>query len=395
MIDVKGISAGYDNKRILHDLTFSIKGGALYGILGPNGCGKTTLLKTFTGALKPQAGSVELEGRPVHEYGAGDLAKIAAVLPQKHEQSFSFTVREVTSMGRYPYKKGLFNFFDEEDERVVKRVMDQLDLMQFADSPLHDLSGGEQQRVFLARALVQEPRLLLLDEPTNHLDLSYQIDLMSMMHRLVNEEGLTVVTILHDMNIAAMFCDRLLLLKEGRIQGEGRPEEVLASDRLTAVYEAPVVTSSHPSVPVPLITCRPFEVENRVPFLSFRETAKGIEAQSDVPLRTLRTEMDPEPFGWETVFPIAYEDLAESHSSAFAVFIARTEQGSITLTLVLNSALTDSEALSLSLQLARQFSEIAQFTIASCRGEKKEPRVEDLKMKVGECLRSLQKEAKQ
>ncbi|WP_171051704.1 heme ABC transporter ATP-binding protein [Alteribacter natronophilus] len=394
MIRADRVSAGYGSEKIVDELSFHVKKGEMYGILGPNGCGKTTLLKTFTGSLKPFEGEIYVDGKSSGNYSANEMAQVTAVLPQHHEQSFSFTVKEVVAMGRYPYKKGLFTFTDEEDERVIGRVMEELNLIHYRNTPLNLLSGGEQQRVFLARALVQEPRLLLLDEPTNHLDLSYQVGLMTIIHRLVREEGLTVIAVLHDINLAAMYCDRILLLKEGRIHGEGEPCRMLTPERLSEVYDVPAATVPHPEVPVPLVTCRPFNAAGkRVPFFSFEEREDSLTVVSDTPLRTFRTGHGGEPFSWEKELPAGKGQRTEKQSSDWTLFMFQNE-GILELTLIVNGSIQDSEAVSLSILLARSFPAISVYSIAGFPGEKKSINEDRLIQDAAGCLAMMKEEAK-
>ena len=208
------LSGGYPNKAVLDSVSFQVNKGEFFGILGPNGSGKTTLLSMLSGILPYQNGSIQIKGRDVKEYTAKELARVIAVLPQHSSFAFSYTVKEAISLGRYAHQKGWFHTWSEEDEVIVQKVMEQTGVTNFSEYHFEELSGGERQRVLLAQALAQEPEILFLDEPTNHLDLSYQKGLLDLMKKMAIEQQLTVISIFHDLNLASLYCDRLLLLRK-------------------------------------------------------------------------------------------------------------------------------------------------------------------------------------
>lgn len=259
MLEASRVSGSYNGRTVVDHLSFSVKKGEIFGVLGPNGGGKTTLMKMLTRIHPLDRGKVMIDGKSLQVYGAKQLAKRIAVLPQFMEQYFTFTVQEVVSLGRYPYQKGLFKQMTSGDEKAIHRAMKQTEVDSFADQSLHSLSGGEVQRVYLAQALAQEPQLLLLDEPTNHLDINHQKNLLDGLKKWVKEQQLTVVAIFHDLNLAGLYCDRLLLLDEGKTAALGTPGEVLTEDMIYHVYGTRVKRLLHPDLPGPILTILPEE----------------------------------------------------------------------------------------------------------------------------------------
>ncbi len=242
---VSGLVAGYANEKIIDGVSFSVPQGCFLGIIGPNGSGKTTLFRVMTGFLRPWQGTILYQGRDTAGLRPSDLAQEIAVMPQGMESTFSFTVRELVAMGRFPHLKRLRQFA-KQDKEAVDHAMELTGIIKFRDKRLSELSGGERQRVFLAQALAQEPRLLLLDEPTAHLDIGHQIRILDCIRRLNRKDGMTVVVVLHDLNLASLYCDRLILLKHGRIFCEGPPAEVLTYETIEAVYETVVLVHQSP-----------------------------------------------------------------------------------------------------------------------------------------------------
>jgi len=261
VIEVRGVSFSYEAVDVLREVSVSVGEGELLGLIGPNGSGKTTLIRCMAGALRPKLGVVLLEGRAVAEMGPREVARRLAVVPQDHGSPFDFTVVDVVSMGRYPHL-GRLGRASRRDLEAVERAMELAGVKQLAHRRLCELSGGERQRVFIARALAQEPEVLLLDEPTAHLDLGHQLELMELVRRLCREEGLTTVVAIHDLNLAARYCDRLVLLSGGRIRAMGPVEEVLREDLIGEVYGVEVEVWRHPatgSLHVIPISVRPRE----------------------------------------------------------------------------------------------------------------------------------------
>ncbi len=304
MIEASAIVGGYEDHTIINQLSFSVARGEIFGILGPNGSGKTTLLKLLAGLLPRESGTLLLDQKPLASYSAKELAQVIAVLPQSVDYSFSYSVKETVALGRYPYQRGLFKSLTPRDERVIRDAMQQTDVLQFASYPLQSLSGGEKQRVFLAQALAQEPKLLLLDEPTNHLDVSHQKRLFDALKNWARTSDLTVVAIFHDLNIASMYCDRLLLLNKGEIARIGTPTEVLDETVLKHVYQVDFKPLPHPSVPSALVSMLPesFENENEPFRFILEQTADWIKVEFPQALRTFSSAVIGGGSSWKRIF---------------------------------------------------------------------------------------------
>lgn len=231
----QAISVLYGARRALDGVSCALQPGELLGIIGPNGSGKSTLIRTLAGVRRPDSGAVLLDGRPVADLDRRARARCIALVPQETRLSFPLSVRELVLLGRSPHT-GPFGWEGEADFRIAERAMQRMDVAALALRPVAELSGGERQRVVLARALAQEPRVLLLDEPTSFLDLRHTVILLDLVRDLCREEGVALGIVLHDLNLAAMYCDRLLLLSEGKCHAEGAPAEVLRYDDLCEVY---------------------------------------------------------------------------------------------------------------------------------------------------------------
>mgnify|MGYP000126621338 CR=1 FL=1 len=229
----------YGAKKILDGISFTAEKGELIGIVGPNGSGKTTLLKVLDGILKPKFGSVYLDGRKIQEMGIDEIARNIAVVPQDSSTDTEFTVFEMVMMGRIPHL-GKFSIETIEDEVEVEKWMKLTETLHLADRKMSEISGGERQRVIIARALAQEPRVLLLDEPTANLDVCYQLQIMDLLKKLTREFKLIVICAIHDLNLASRYCDRLILLRDGRIVAMGKPIEVITTENLRKVFEVEV-----------------------------------------------------------------------------------------------------------------------------------------------------------
>jgi iron complex transport system ATP-binding protein len=244
---------------VLDGLTFEVEAGEILGIVGPNGSGKTSLLKLLAKVLRPHAGAMALFGRDLGTMPQIEVARTVAFVPQESPQVFPFTVMETVLMGRYPHHHGAkwsagFGWESAEDVLIAEQAMQSTDLTHLAGRSVMVLSGGERQRCLIARALAQAPQVLLLDEPTAFLDLQHQIEICAIVRRLKEERGLTVVLVSHDLNLASQYCDRILMLKEGRLYRLGLPHEVIAVDVLRAVYGCDVLIDRHPESGVPRVT---------------------------------------------------------------------------------------------------------------------------------------------
>jgi iron complex transport system ATP-binding protein len=244
---------------VLDGLTFEVDAGEILGIVGPNGSGKTSLLKLLAKVLRPRAGAMALFGRDLGTMPQIEVARTVAFVPQESPQVFPFTVMETVLMGRYPHHHGAtwsagFGWESAEDLLIAEQAMQSTDLTRLASRSVMDLSVGERQRCMIARALAQAPQVLLLDEPTAFLDLQHQIEICAIVRRLKEERGLTVVLVSHDLNLASQYCDRILMLKAGALFLLGTPHEVIGSDVLRAVYGCDVLIDRHPESGVPRVT---------------------------------------------------------------------------------------------------------------------------------------------
>lgn len=239
MIQLRNLGVRYGSHSALGGVDLELPAGAMVALVGPNGAGKSSLLRAVAGLVEPVEGGVTLEGRPLASIPRKELARLLALVPQTTVYAFPFTVEEVVQMGRFPYQSGLG--LDEEKHReVVEECLAATGTAALRGRRIHELSGGEQQRVRLAQALAQRSRYLLLDEPTAHLDLAFQIEVLRLLQRLNAEQGLTVVVSLHDLNLAAGFCSRIVMLGQGRLVAHGPPAEVFTAERIETVFGVPV-----------------------------------------------------------------------------------------------------------------------------------------------------------
>lgn len=243
----------------LDHLSFHVDAGEILGIVGPNGSGKSSLLKVLAGLLPVGEGEVRLGRLPLRQWSQLEVARLVAVVPQEYQQIFPFTVAETVLMGRFPHRTSRWwslGIGDEtaNDLNCAHHAMVDTDVLSLADRLVSDLSGGERQRVMIARALAQEPKILLLDEPTAFLDINHQLDICSLIARLRAERRLTVVLVSHDLNVASQYCDRVLMLKEGRLCRIGPPADTIRPDVLRMVYGCDVVVDAHPQTGRPRVT---------------------------------------------------------------------------------------------------------------------------------------------
>lgn len=239
MLQIRALRAGYGDRLVLHGVDLDVPAGQLTALLGPNGAGKSTLLRAVSGVIAPRRGQVIWAGQDVAALSTRARARLLAVVPQRLTLPGGFTVWQAVMMGRTPY----LNFLGQpgpHDRQAVQSALEQVGAADLADRPVEALSGGEQQRVLLARALAQETPLLLLDEPTTHLDLYHQMHLLTLLQGIRAERGLTVLLVLHDLNLAARFADRIALLQHGRVLAAGEPTAVLTAERLSALYGWPL-----------------------------------------------------------------------------------------------------------------------------------------------------------
>ena len=243
MIELSQVGYQINGKWLVKDINLTIKNGAFWGLVGPNGAGKSTLLRLISGELIPTTGEVRLFGKPIDSYDPKELARLRAYLQQKRDVSFPYTVLEVVLFGRYPYLNGTKE--SECDIAFAHKALERVEIGRFADRLYPTLSGGEASRVDIARILAQAPGLLLLDEPTNHLDPRHQVQILNLCKSICHQ-GKTVVTAIHDLNLASMFADQLLLLKDGVSIACGTPESVLTKNMLTETYNISFNILTHP-----------------------------------------------------------------------------------------------------------------------------------------------------
>jgi iron complex transport system ATP-binding protein len=239
------VTAGYGSTIVLRDVSVQLRAGEMLAIVGPNGAGKSTLLKSAAGLLQPYEGNIDLFGRPLASYSRRELAREVATVPQENQVTFGFTVLEVVLMGRAPHL-GSFRLETWHDLAAAQAAMERFKLMDLPQRPINELSGGERKRVFLARAVAQQARVMLLDEPTAFLDLRHAADMLLQFRRLCAESAVGVAATMHDLNAAASYADRILLLDHGSIVASGAPDEVLTVGNLEHVYGIKVHIDRNP-----------------------------------------------------------------------------------------------------------------------------------------------------
>jgi iron complex transport system ATP-binding protein len=253
MIQLEQVSKTFDHNPVLDGISFSVKPGEFVGLIGPNGSGKSTLLRLLSGVDKQTAGCIRLRGRDVHAYARKELAAWLAVLEQDALPPVGFSVREVIEMGRFPFQNWLGHEQGTSSESLIDAIINRLHLAELANRPVHTVSGGQRQRVALGRVMAQEPQLLLLDEPTTYLDIAYQIQLMDYVRGWQMECEMTVVAVLHDLNLAAQYCTRLIVLHEGKLVADGTPSEIMTNELIARVYGTEPIVLPHPVSGVPQI----------------------------------------------------------------------------------------------------------------------------------------------
>lgn len=249
MIQVDALKFSYGKDEILKQISFHVDKGCFVSVIGPNGSGKTTLLKNLCKLLNPDEGQIEIEQKNLALYKPKKLAKTVAVVHQGANSTFDFNVGEVVLMGRYPYMNR-FQSESTEDFEIAKLAMQQTEVYHLKDKNLYGISGGERQRVMIARALTQQPELLLLDEPISHLDIKYQLEILKLCKSLNQKRALTIFTTLHDINLASRFSDIIIMMKEGRIVKMGSPKDVITTENIKFVYDIDVeiTMKPHPTI---------------------------------------------------------------------------------------------------------------------------------------------------
>lgn len=236
IINIENLNFGYGERQILNNLSLSIDKKKLVGILGPNGCGKSTLLKNILGYLHISSGTIKIANKNSKEFSQKEKSKLISLVPQKSQLMSAMSVEEFVLMGRLPHLENSWKGYSREDRELAEKALNSLDLERFKKRTATTLSGGEFQRVLLARTITQDTEIILLDEPTSALDLNHAIELMEKVKEIVRKEGKTAVAVLHDLNLASLFCDELIMLKNGKLFCKGTPKEVLTKENLKEVY---------------------------------------------------------------------------------------------------------------------------------------------------------------
>lgn len=249
MIEVKNLNFSIENKKIVEDISIKVNQGQFIGVIGANGSGKSTLLKNIYRFLKYDSGNIKLKNIDLYSYSSKDLAKEMAVLAQKQNMNFDFSVKEIVEMGRYAHKHSIFDSEENKNSKFVEEALNAVGMYEMKDRSFLSLSGGEMQRVLIARALAQNTEILILDEPTNHLDIKYQIQIME----LVKKTGKTILAVIHDMNIASSYCNYIYALKDGKIYFEGSPEKIFTKENIKNIFDVEADILIHPKNKRPLI----------------------------------------------------------------------------------------------------------------------------------------------
>lgn len=249
---INNMSAGYGDVSVLHDVTIELGSSEFAAVIGPNGSGKTTLLRAMSRIPMTRSGDILLDNKDIYSVAAREFATRVAVVPQDTLVAFDFTVLEIVLMGRSP-RLGRFAIEGARDTEIALEALTRTGTAHLKNRQINALSGGERQRVLVARALAQEPDVLLLDEPTSHLDISFQFEIMDLVKSLNRERGMTVLAVLHDLNLASQYCDRLIMIGQGRVQADGSPDDVITADNIRRVYGAEVWVRRHPATSRPYV----------------------------------------------------------------------------------------------------------------------------------------------
>jgi len=246
VLEICNLTSGYDSKFFLKDINLKVEGKDFVGVIGPNGSGKTTLLRAITKIIKPHKGEILFEKENLEKLSFKEVAKKIAMVSQAREIELKMSVEEFVLLGRIPHRRKWQFLETISDEKIAEEAMVSTDTLKFKDRFVETLSAGERQLVFIARALTQQPKLLLLDEPTSHLDIAHQINILDLIKRLNKETGLTVIIVLHDLNLAGEYCEEIILMNNGCIYKTGLPVEVLTYQIIEEVYKTVVVVKENP-----------------------------------------------------------------------------------------------------------------------------------------------------
>ena len=244
-IEIRNLSLGYQNKKVIEALNLSFEAGEFCALLGPNGAGKSTLLKALIGFLKPAAGTISIAGRTLKNWQPSDLAKVVSLIPQDFQLQFDFTVQEIVMMGRFPYL-GFWQKYSEKDKKIVEEILEQLDLIEMKGELYSQLSGGERRRVSIARALAQQTEILLLDEAFANLDINHQLEIMRLLSDINREQGKLIILVSHNINLSSEYCRRIIMMKKGKVVADGNPNEIITQQNLEKVYQAKLEIVKNP-----------------------------------------------------------------------------------------------------------------------------------------------------
>ena len=249
---IENITLDYGQQPVIEDLSFQLHSGELLGLVGPNGCGKTSIIKSLSRVLTPGSGRILLDGKELTVISRHELARIIGVVPQNPYLPETFTVFEVVILGRNPYL-GMFGAETAHDMAIVWQAMEKTDITHLAKRRIGELSGGEKQRVTIARVLAQEPQVILMDEPTANLDISQQLDILDLITGMCGEKNIAGLIAIHDLNIAAQYCTRILMLKNGQMYAEGTPGEVITAENVRKVFDTETTIYPHPENNLPMV----------------------------------------------------------------------------------------------------------------------------------------------
>ncbi|RUS47266.1 ABC transporter ATP-binding protein [Cohnella sp. AR92] len=279
-LNTNQLSLGYGSRRIVEELNLSIPDGKITALVGSNGSGKSTILKSMARILNPLSGGVYLDGKEIHRQPTKEVAKQLAILPQNPTSPDGLTVRELVSFGRYPHQKG-FGSLKSEDLRMVEWAMEATGMLAFADRPVDQLSGGQRQRAWIAMAVAQGTEVLLLDEPTTFLDMAHQIEVMMLLEKLNKEQKRTIIMVVHDLNHAARYAQHMVALKQGSVRYEGDPVEVMTPEMLRVVFgiDADVIPDPRSGTPM----CLPYGLAHEAQAEAASGAAAGSEAPAAIP----------------------------------------------------------------------------------------------------------------
>jgi iron complex transport system ATP-binding protein len=262
-LEVKNLTLAYGRTAVIRDMSFSVMEGEMMGLIGPNGSGKSTLIKALSHVLAPRSGTIILDGEDISRLHRSNMARMLGVVPQTPILPSSFSAFEIVLMGRNPHL-GLLRYESEKDINITYRAMERTNTLEFAERRIGELSGGEIQRIVIARVLAQEPETILLDEPTANLDINHQLEILDLIKSLCTGNRLTVIITLHDLNLAAQYCDRLALIKNGDLRAVGTPQEVITTENIREVYGTDDCVYTHPVNGLPTVLLKAGSSRNGV-----------------------------------------------------------------------------------------------------------------------------------